>query len=438
MTPRPSRVRAALTGCGLLAASLAVPAAAAQSAAPSLTPGVSTKASRVVQDPGTGPWQKVPRDRVASECGLDPDLLEQATRLTPHTPFTVVRFGKLCWTGGYPSGTTTPYSVNSVTKTFAGMLFGMVAARSSLDDTDPVSAWVPRDEMEEKGINPKATLAHVLAMTSTKSDLRTGKKGAWSYDLGTREIPVLLTAMNRAITLEPAKFPGVRNMKEFAAKELLAPLGMKDSSWEGTNIGTSLQSTPEDMARLGQLLLRKGTWQNRQLIPERWVYQMTHAAYEDTNTGYGYLTYSNALSGWTYSTGTNDEVCSPFTRWAGYPHAPSFENKDDLGGFPFARQKHDIGLTWAAGAGGQRIAVQRGLDLVTTVRDDALSTEPDDPGTFEGHKRIWNKVVRPALVAKDPVFKGDEKRFCEAYRSSSYAPSLVSPWSTSASGPTAR
>ncbi len=248
---------------------------------------------------------------------------------------------------------------------------------------------------------------------------------------------MLLTAMNRAIAREPGRFPGVRDVKQFAEQELFAPLGMRDSSWPGQNIGTTLQSTPEDMARLGQLLLRKGRWQDRQLIPERWVYRMTHPSYEDTNTGYGYLTYSNAEDGWTYSTGTNDEVCSPFTRWARYPHAPSYENSDDLGGFPFATQKHDVGLTWAAGAGGQRIAVHRALDLVITVRDDAVSTDPDDPGTFEGHKRIWNSVVRPALVAEDPVFKGDQQAFCKAYRASRYAPALLSPWSAQASGPAA-
>src|SRR5688500_4473854 len=30
-------------------------------------------------DPGAEPWARVPRDRVAAECGLDPDLLEQAS-----------------------------------------------------------------------------------------------------------------------------------------------------------------------------------------------------------------------------------------------------------------------------------------------------------------------------------------------------------------------
>ena len=384
-------------------------------------------------DPGSQPWEPVPRDRVAAECGLDPDLMDQASLQMVHTPFVVVRYGKLCWTGGYPTGAEEPYQVWSITKTFGALLFGMIDYRSDLDDTDPVTEWIPKDVIEEKGINPKAKLAHVLAMTSTKPDLRHGKKGQWSYDtLGEREINTLVAVMNRAIERQPQRFPGVSNAKEFAEKELFGTLGMRDSSWPGTVIGGTMVSSQEDLARMGLLLLRRGVWNGKRLVAERYVYRMTHAAFEDTNTGYGYLTYSNAEKNWVYSTGTADTNCMPYTTWPKYPHAPFFEAPNDNGGSPFARTPHDIGVTWAAGAGGQKTSVHRGLDLVISVRDDMLSADGGRPGTFEGHKRVWN-AIRPALVALDPKFQGDEEAFCNAYQRSAYAPDLLDPWSQSAS-----
>jgi CubicO group peptidase (beta-lactamase class C family) len=381
--------------------------------------------------PGADPWEQVPRDEVAERCGLDPDLLDEVDPLLAASPVTVVRYGQLCWSAGYPTGTTGVHQVFSLTKTFGALLVGMVAARSSLDDTDLVTDWVDEDELG--GINPEATIAHVLAMTATEDDLSHGEKGPWSYDtFGDREIDVLLTIMDRVIATEPDGFPGSSDTREFAQREVFDRLGMADSSWAGTSIAGTMFSTSEDLARLGLLLLRRGEWDGEQLLDERFVYRMLHPAFEDTNTGYGYLTYLNADENWAYSTGTPDATCSPYVTWPTYPHAPFFEAPDDNGGTPFADTPHDIGLAWAAGAGGQRISVHRGLDLVITVRDGALSTDPDAPGLFEGHTSVWSEI-RPALVALDPVFEGDEDAFCEAYRRSVHAPDLLDPWSATAS-----
>ncbi|HSW13780.1 MAG TPA: serine hydrolase [Solimonas sp.] len=412
---------ATLSGCG----NSSEPASGQQQLSPS---------ALRADDPGTQPWARIPRDQVAAACGLDPALLDAVAPQLAATPYAIIRNGKMCWSGGYPGGTTTPYQVWSITKTFGAILFGIVASRSSLDDTDPVSEWIPAAELGE--INPDATLAHVLAMSSAKADLRPGQKGAWSYDTtGDREINALVGVMNRVIAQEPQAFPGVTNAKELAEKELFALLGMNQSSWPGDTIGGSLVTTVEDMSRLGLLLLHKGRWNGRQLLDESYVYRMTHPAFEDTNTGYGYLTQMNAEQGWTYSTGTPDHECSPYASWPRYPHAPFHEPGNGNGGSPF-ESAQDIGLVWAAGTGGQKISVHRGLDLVIVVRDDVIDPTALDPvagqGLFEGHKRVW-RLIRPALLAHDPVYAGDEAGFCEAYRRSEYAPTLLSPWSAEAS-----
>lgn len=305
MTRATTRTRLAVAACALLTVVGGAPALATS---PAPRPAAAA-------DPGARPWVQVPRDRVAAECGLDPALMERASLQMPHTPFTVVRRGRLCWTGGWPGGTTTPYSVNSITKTMGGILVGMVAHRSTrLRDTDLVSEWLT--PAERGAINPRARIAHVLAMTATKPDLRSGKKGAWAYDtFGDREINTLLTVMQKAIAKEPARFGGARTVQEFAQRELFDRLGMRDSSWPGASIGASLTSTPEDVARMSLLLLRRGVYDGRRLMSEQYAYRMTHPSFEDTNTGYGYLTYVNADRGWTYSTGTSDRRCSPYGTW---------------------------------------------------------------------------------------------------------------------------
>jgi hypothetical protein len=382
------------------------------------------------QDPGAADWEQVPRDRIAAECGLDPDVLDAALPKFAHTPFVAIRHGRLCWEGGWPGGTTETYQVFSVTKTFGAMLFGMVASRSTkLSDTDPVTEWIPEEELG--AINPKATLAHVLAMVSTNADLRYGKKGAWSYDTaGDREINRLVGVMDRAIAAEPDRFSGVANVVELAQKELFDPLGMKASSWEGGQIAGNLFSNVRDMARLGQLVLQRGRWQGRQLIDEEFLYRMTHPSFEDVNTGYGYLTYVNAAKNWSWPTSTADTYCSPYGRWPSYPHRPFFEAKDTNGGVPGEReQRYDIAHTFASGTGGQKFIVYRGVDLVVAIRNGAGSVA--DGGTavdqFSGHKTVWN-ALRPAMLAFDPLYRDDEDGFCAAYRRSEYAPDLREPW----------
>jgi CubicO group peptidase (beta-lactamase class C family) len=378
----------------------------------------------------------VPAEEAAERCGLDPDLLLAADVLLAANPYVVLRHGQLCWQGGHPLGHALPLPVFSITKTFGAVLVGVAAARSSLADTTLLTEWLDEDELG--AVNPEATVAHVLAMTGTDPDLSAGNREPWTYDtFGDREIDLLVEVVDRVIAAEPDGFDGAADSVELAQQAIFDVLGMTDTTWPGGSIGAGMVSTPLDMAKLGELLLRRGRWGDRTVIEETFAYRMTHPSFEDSNTGYGYLTYLNAAEGWHYSTGTPDDTCSPYASWPRYPHAPLFEMDDPNGGTPFdVPATHDIGVVWASGAGGQRFVVHRGLDLVFAVRDSVVSTDPTDPGLFEGHKSVW-AAIRPALVALDPDFAGDEDAFCEAYRRSEHAPDLREPWSAAASGPAA-
>lgn len=388
--------------------------------------------------PGADPWKKVPRDRVAKECGLDPALLEAVEPELGTSPYAIVRYGKLCWTGGDEALLAETRNVASWTKTFGALLFGIVAARTPVDENTFVRDWWTMGEVwGDAGAavqalppaNPNAKIFHVLTQTGHNPVLNYGLRMPWSYDaVGLRGLNSLVPIMDKVIKAYPDAFPGSTGVKDMAVNELFKPLGMTASDWPGLVTAHTLNSNVYDQAKVGLLLLRKGRWGDQQIVDEDYIYRMTHPQIEDVHTGYGYLTWLNGAAGVAPPFDVKTEPdCSPFSGWKRYPHAPTYESPNDNGGAPFMAG-HDIGVFWADGAGGQMTYVHRGLDLVMVIRDDEKGQEANGAQSpnFEYH-RIW-RLVRPALIAMDPVYKGDEAAFCEAYRTGQYAPDLLSPW----------
>jgi CubicO group peptidase (beta-lactamase class C family) len=82
--------------------------------------------------------------------------------------------------------------------------------------------------------------------------------------------------------------------RNFAQKELFAPLGISSFNWDTDSSGIpiggwGLQITPRDMAKLGYLYLHNGTWDGQQIVSAEWVRAATqkHVG-TDSQLGYGY------------------------------------------------------------------------------------------------------------------------------------------------------
>jgi CubicO group peptidase (beta-lactamase class C family) len=200
---------------------------------------------------------------------------------------------------------------------------------------------------------------------------------------------------------------------------------MSGSVWSGGRpdkiFAYSWESTVRDMARVGLLLLRGGVWDGKRILSEEWVNKLTHPAFEDANTAYGYLTWMVANSNWSFGGILNEgkyqaplDSCAPPALWPSYPHGISGAANCNYEGPYACTQQHDVGVWYAAGALGQYIAGHKGLDLVLVVKD---------LGSAASSAQLWS-AVRPALVALDPKFAGDEQAFCQAYSTGSYAPDL--------------
>jgi hypothetical protein len=385
-------------------------------------------------DPGTGEWELVPRDRVAEECGLDPDLLDAANEALfeawerPTAGWAVVRYGKLCYES-YRDGSDSIQELNATTKTLGAVVTGMVTYQTKdfertgrktgpLLDEDRVDHW-----LDSFDFNPNAKVAHVLAMVATNDDLTFGSRD-FIYDvLGGDQIDRLSDITTLAIAQDPENLG--ENLEVFVQRFLFGPLGMNSSSWNGgapeKSFGLGWKGTARDMARLGLLILNGGVWSGERLLDEEWIRKITHPAFEDASTSYGYLTWlsSNSNSVGAFSTDRFDgpwEPCTPPAIWPEYPHGLS-ESPDCNYNLPWTcDQEYDVGAWSASGYNGNHIVGHPGLDMVIVVK--TAGTEVN-----VGFTSVW-PAMRPALIALDPTFQGDEEAFCEAYGSGAYAPDL--------------
>jgi len=373
-------------------------------------------------DPGSDPWDPVPENRVAEECGLEPALLRAADQELDEA-YAVVRYGKLCHEY-YPQGAAGAAAVDhvfSTTKTLGALVTGMVAWQTRdiphsgrktgpLSDQDRVDHW-----LDEFDFNPEAHLAHVLAMVAHNADLSFGAK-THTYDTtGSVQINRLSDVLNTAIAQDSDRLGG--NLEQFVQRFLYQPLGMRDSTWSDGRpdkvFAYSWNTTVRDMARVGLLMLNGGSWSGERLLSEECIRRMTHPSFEDANTGYGYLTWLSSDSNYTFGGllggSKRQGAADPPALHVGYPHGLSGA-PDCLYEPPYdCEQRLDVGVWYASGMGGQFIVGHSALDLVLVIKDFGVKRPPE----------LW-RIVRPALVALDETFAGDEESFCAAYADGSY------------------
>jgi CubicO group peptidase (beta-lactamase class C family) len=148
-----------------------------------------------------------------------------------------------------------------------------------------------------------------------------------------------------------------RPLDEFARATLFEPLGITKVEWirvrGDTDAGGGLRLRPRDMAKIGQLVLADGRWNDRQIVPRGWIETSTAPKIKATDDqSYGYL--------W----------------WLG---------RSLLNG-------REVHWTGALGRGGQSIRIVPELDLVVVVT--AGYYQDYSPQAFQVQYNVFRDVLR--------------------------------------------
>lgn len=203
-----------------------------------------------------------------------------------------------------------PHIMYSVTKTYTAIAAGFAVAEKRIKLNDKVISFFPDLLPEEVSPNLKEmTVKDLLTMTAGNKPRGFDRNERdWvkqflsmpvEYKPGTRYAycniaPYVVSAIIQKVTGE--------KMSDYLYERLFRPLGMTPSSWnvssEGiTYGGFDLYAYTEDMAKLGQLMLQKGEWNGKQILPASWIEMMTSKQVEtdrsndDWNNGYGFYVW---------------------------------------------------------------------------------------------------------------------------------------------------
>jgi CubicO group peptidase (beta-lactamase class C family) len=285
----------------------------------------------------------------------------------------------------------TLHDLRSASKSIVGLLYGIALAAGKVPPPDePLMRSFP--EYADLFADPARgqwTVHHVLSMSmgTDWDELSIPYTNPANSEIAMDRAPDRYRyVLERPVVMEPgkrwtynggatallgriiAKGTG-KSLHDFAREALFDPLGMGPTDWftgrDGELIAASgIRMTPRDLARIGQLMLRGGVWDDRVVVAADWIARCTSPVVPiDEAHSYGYHWY---LGNFAFET----------------PTAPQ-------GNRP--RQER----FWsAAGNGGQRLFVLPGLDLLVAVTAGNYDTRDQGvPPT-----RLVREVVLPAVL----------------------------------------
>jgi CubicO group peptidase (beta-lactamase class C family) len=229
--------------------------------------------------------------------------------------FLVFRHGTLVWEK-YFHGSQVSHSnnVHSASKSIIGALVGIALREGFLDRPDQSIADLLANDFKV-GAKKQITLRHLLTMTSglewteDKSEYEIEETSNWTQailNLAQRDQPgskfFYSTANTHLLSAILTKATGLDTCS-FARKYLLDPMGMTVEHWgrdpQGFfSGGYNLYLTPRELAKFGQLYLKKGEWNGEALVPSDWVEASVKPSQTvDANRKYGYLWWLVDLQG---------------------------------------------------------------------------------------------------------------------------------------------
>lgn len=207
------------------------------------------------------------------------------------------------------------HDLRSVTKSIRAILMGIAIDKGFIDDiNDPISKYltnpVPKKNLDDR--KEDISIKHLLTMStgldcndwdkkSKGQEDKVYKKKDWlQYTL---DLPMIndpgsvstYCSMGAILAAEIIEQASDMDITEFAEEYLFTPLGISNVSWGHTSkkevisSGKRLYMTPRDMAKIGQLILNEGTWNEEEIVSAQWIQESTTPKTKITAIDYGYF-----------------------------------------------------------------------------------------------------------------------------------------------------
>ncbi|MCM1977371.1 serine hydrolase [Streptomyces sp. G1] len=216
------------------------------------------------------------------------DALESDPDIEPHS-LMILRHDHLVAAGWWaPCAPDRPQLLYSLSKSFTSTAAGFAVAEGLMSLDDAVISYFPEYDAEVTDPRTRAMLVrHVASMASGHKDETLDRARAIDPDdlvhgfllLPPDRDPGTVFAYNQPATFTLAaivqRVTG-RTLTDYLRPRLFDPIGIGEVAWlrdrAGRELGFSgLHATTDAIARLGQLYLRGGTWDGRQVLPRSWV-----------------------------------------------------------------------------------------------------------------------------------------------------------------------
>lgn len=283
----------------------------------------------------------------------------------------------------------TLHDMRSVSKSIVGLLYGIALDQSKVPPPEaPLYASFPEyAELAGQAGRDRLTIHHVLSMTmgtdwdETSVTYNDPANSEIAMDLAPDRYRYIL---ERRVVRDPgkrftycggatallariiAKGTG-KPLHDFAREALFDPLGIGPTEWATDRDGepfaaSGLRMTPRDMAKVGMMMMRGGTWGDRRVVSARWLERSTTPIVSvDEVRRYGYQWWLADLAF----------------------------------GKPLGWAPGNLERTWMAyGEGGQRLFLMPGLNLAVAVTaGNYLKEDQWMPPT-----RVLREVVLESIV----------------------------------------
>lgn len=186
----------------------------------------------------------------------------------------------------------------SVTKPIVGLAIAYLVSQGTIDSLEtPVAHFYPQ---WRQGLKKNITIRHLMDHSSGLQNVTDAREEIHPspniLDLGLSASVVDspgtdISYNNKAVNILPGivKEATGKPIDEYLNDTLFEELGIENYDWKtdkaGNRFGMSgLKLQASDLAKLGQLVLQKGEWNDKQLIDQKWIDELISQAHPESKT----------------------------------------------------------------------------------------------------------------------------------------------------------